>query len=121
ANNGIAKIATNPVKLVLGKSLVPSGVTDDVFAGVTAEEISYQRPPGYTAPQSTEPSLRIGDPWNFYHNFWRTHGLDRLADIVPLEVTVHTGEVLSIPLIVDNPTGQAIDVTFSADSPSCWQ
>ena len=40
-----------PTRLILGKSLVSAGVTDDVFAGVAPGGIPYQRPPGFIAPK----------------------------------------------------------------------
>ena len=82
-SGGIAKIATAPVQLIFGKSLVTSAVTDDVFAGVVPGGIAYQRPPGYMAAAASQPVLEIGDPWSFYHKLWQAHGLDHLANIVP--------------------------------------
>jgi LmbE family N-acetylglucosaminyl deacetylase len=117
----IGGIVNNPVKFILGKSHVPGGVTDDVFAGVTAEAIAYQRAPGYIPATIARPTLRIGDPWAFYQSFWKAHGIDHLAGLVPLEITVHTDETLSIPLIIDNPTANPIDVTVSASVPAGWQ
>jgi LmbE family N-acetylglucosaminyl deacetylase len=117
----IGLIVNRPVQFVLGKTLVPSGVKDDIFAGVTSEEVEYQRPPGYSAIKETEPSLRIGDPWDFYQKFWKAHGVESVANIVPLEITVHTDDTLSIPLIVTNPTSQPIDATITVDAPTGWQ
>ena len=81
---GIAKIATGPVQLIFGKSLVPSAVTDDVFTGVVSDGIAFQRAPGFTAARHSEPNLEIGDPWSYYHKFWQAHGLDHLGNIVPV-------------------------------------
>jgi LmbE family N-acetylglucosaminyl deacetylase len=117
----IGLIVNRPVQFVLGKSLVPSGITDDIFTGVTSQEVAYQRPPGYTAAKETEPSLRIGDPWDFYQKFWRAHGVETIASIVPLEVTVHTDDMLSIPLILTNPTSEPIDATVSVEAPAGFQ
>ena len=117
----IAKIATGPVEFIFGKSLVPSGVTDDVFTGVVPEGIAYQRPPGYIAVKYSEPTLEIGDPWAFYHKLWQAHGLDHLATVVQLEVTVHTGGTLYIPLIIQNPLERAINVNLSVKAPDGWK
>jgi hypothetical protein len=65
----IGKIATGSVQLIFGKSLVPSGVTDDVFTGVVEDGIAYQRVPGFTRAQHSEPTLTIGDPWSYYLKF----------------------------------------------------
>ena len=70
SSDAIAKIATGPVRLILGKSLVPSAVTGDVLTGVKPEGIAFQRPPGYVAAAHTEPTLEIGDPWSYYHKLW---------------------------------------------------
>jgi LmbE family N-acetylglucosaminyl deacetylase len=118
---GIGKIATGSVQLILGKSLVPSGVTDDVFAGVVADGIPYQRAPGFIKTQHSEPTLEIGDPWSYYHKFWQAHGLDHLANIVPTEISVHVDGTLAIPLIVDNPLNTTIETTFSVKAPDGWK
>jgi LmbE family N-acetylglucosaminyl deacetylase len=120
-NSAISKIAIEPVRLIFGKSLVPSAVTDDVFAGVVADGIPYQRDPGYTAVKYSEPALEIGDPWSYYHKFWQAHGLDRLANLVPLEISVHVGGTLAIPLVIDNPSDTTIDVSFSVKAPEGWK
>jgi LmbE family N-acetylglucosaminyl deacetylase len=117
---GIAKIATGPVQLIFGKSLVPSAVTDDVFTGVVPDGIAYQRAPGFTAATHSEPSVAIGDPWSYYHRFWQAHGLDHLGSIVPIEVSIHVDGTLAIPLIVDNPLDSAIDAAFTVKAPDGW-
>jgi LmbE family N-acetylglucosaminyl deacetylase len=121
ASAGIAKIATGPVQLIFGKSLVPSAVTDDVFKGVVTDGIPYQRAPGFTAATHSEPTLEIGDPWSYYHKFWQAHGLEHLASIVPVEVSVHVDGTLVIPLVVENPLDSAIDTTFSVKAPDGWK
>ena len=118
---GIAKLATGPVQLIFGKSLVPSAVTDDVFAGVVPGGIAYKPAPGFTAATHSEPTLEIGDPWSYYHKFWQAHGIDHLASIVPVEVSVHVGGTLVIPLVVQNPLDSAIDATFSVKAPEGWK
>ena len=121
STDAISKLATGPVKLIFGKSLVPSGVTEDVFTGVVEEGIPFQRAPGYTAAKYAGPTLEIGDPWSFYHKFWQAHGLDQLATIVPAELSVHVDGELSIPLVVVNPSDSAIDVSFSVKAPPQWR
>jgi hypothetical protein len=121
SSDEIARIATGPVRLIFGKSLVPSGVTDDVFTGVVTDGISYQRAPGFIPAKYSAPTLEIGDPWSYYHKFWQAHGLDHLASIVPTEVSVHVDGVLAIPLVVVNPLDTAIDVSFSVKAPDGWK
>ena len=99
-----------PVKLIFGKSWVPSGVMDDVFAGVVAEGIAYQRAPGYSAVAYSKPALEIGDPWSYYRKFWQAHGLDHLANLVPPEITTKVGGALIIPLVIENPLDTSISI-----------
>jgi hypothetical protein len=117
----IAKLALGPVRFILGKTLVPSGITDDVFAGVVPEGIAYVRPPGYVAAQFSQPTLVIGDPWRFYQRLWQAHDLKQLPGVVPLELTVHTAGILSIPLVIENPLDHAIEVTLSTQAPDGWK
>src|SRR5579862_2472565 len=115
------KLATEDVKFILGKSLVPSSAVDDVFAGVANDGILFHPIPGFTANADREPTIRIGDPWNFYHEFWLAHGLDHLSDIVPNEVTVKVGGTLVIPLIIENPLDTPIHVALSVQAPAEWK
>lgn len=121
STNPISKIAAGPVKLILGKSLVGSGVTDDVFTGIVPDGVPYQRTPGFTSVKYDQPALEIGDPWSYYQKFWRAHGLDHLANLVPLEISVHVDGTLTIPLVAENPFDTAIDVSFSVKAPDGWK
>ena len=121
ATGEVAKIVTEPVRLILGKSFVPSGVTDDVFAGILSGGIPYQRAPGFVAVQHAESALSIGDPWSYYRKFWQAHGLDHLQSLVPLEISVHVDGTLAIPLVIDNPLDTAIEVTFTVTAPDGWK
>jgi LmbE family N-acetylglucosaminyl deacetylase len=121
ATGEIAGIVNRPVRLILGKSLVPSDVTADVFAGTVPEGIAWVRAPGFAPGQHGEPVLEIGDPWRFYRKFWQAHGLENLATIVPLEITSHVDRVLAIPLVINNPLATPLDVNFSVHAPAGWQ
>ncbi len=116
-----AELAREDDRFIFGKSLVPSGAMNDVFAGVVPEGVPFQRAPGFAPIQYAKPALLIGDPWNFYHEFWRAHRLDHLAHLVPLEITVKAGgDPLTIPLIVVNPLDKAINVTLAVEAPAGW-
>lgn len=121
AHGEIAEIATAPTRFILAKSLVPSGITDDVFAGVVPEGIDYVHPTGYVAPKISQPTLVIGDPWRFYQRLWQAHDLRQMPDVVPNEITIHTGGVLSIPLVVENPLDRPIQVELSTQAPDGWK
>ncbi len=109
-----------PVRLILGKSLVQSGVTDDVFTGVSPSFVPYRRAPGYTQVVHSEPVLELGDPWNFYHKFWQAHGLEHLANLVPPEISIHVAGTLILPLEIENPLDTPIHVAFSVQAPDGW-
>lgn len=105
-------------EFLLGKSVVSSAITDDVLAGTDPAGIAFQPSPGYRSIPLTEPSLLAGGVWNYYREFWRTHELGVFAGLIPIELTVAAGDRLSLPLIVENPTGASITVTFTIDSDS---
>jgi hypothetical protein len=110
-----------PTQFILGKSLVKAGRTDDVFAGIVTPGLAYQRSPGFTLPVYDAPVMELGGPWNFYRQFWQAHGLDHLSKLIPAEVTIQVGGTLSIPLIVENPTDAAIQVTLRVQTPDGWK
>lgn len=110
-----------PIQLTLGKSLVKSGVTDDVFAGIQPDGIEYQAPIAAPAPPARKARMEIGDPWAFYHLFWRAHGLDRLMNLVPLEISIPPGSVLKIPLVVEDPRDGGFDLKLAVQAPDGWQ
>ena len=126
SSDEISKIVKEPVRLIFGKSVVPSSVspssvTEDVFTGVVTGGISYQRAPGFVAVGHLQPTLEIGDPWSYYQKLWQAHGLDHLSSIVPIEISVHVERPLAIPLVVENPSDKAIDVSFSVKAPEGWR
>ena len=120
SSDEISQITREPVRLIFGKSLVPSRITDDVFSGVVPEGIAYRRAPGFVAHIYTEPTLEIGDPWSYYHKLWQAHGIDHLASLVPNEISVHVDRVVAIPLVVENPSNAGIDVRLSVKAPAGW-
>jgi len=112
---------TEPTRFILGKSLVPSGVTDDVFAGVVAAGIPFHRAPGYEAPALHGPVIEVGGPWHFYKQFWQAHGIEHVGKLIPNELSIATGGMLRIPLIVENPGDEALDVKFAVKAPAGWK
>ena len=110
-----------PSRFILGKSLVPCGVADDVFAGIVPEGIPFHRAPGFTKVEATAPVIALGGSWNFYNEWWPAHGVEHLASLIPPEVTIQIGGSLTIPLIIDNPLDRGIHVIFHVDSPNGWK
>jgi len=107
-----------PVQLIFGKSYVKSSVTGDMFEGVLPGGISYEPPPQFVPRKASEPALGLGGPWRFYHSFWQAHGIEHLAKLVPPEVEVGYSSVLTIPVVIENPTESSLDVNLSVDLPS---
>jgi hypothetical protein len=111
-----------PVQLVFGKSHVKSSVTGDMFEGVVPDGISYEPPPRFIARKPSEPVLELGGPWRFYHSFWQAHGIEHLANLVPPEVEVGYSSLLTIPVVVENPTDKPLGVNLSVDLPNAeWK
>jgi LmbE family N-acetylglucosaminyl deacetylase len=109
-----------PVRMVLGKSLVKASATGDAFEGVTADAIAYVRPPGYQPEAAKEVnSLELGGPFAFYREFWRTHQLDSVRDLLPPEVEIGATSQLHIPLLLHGSNGQV--VALNLDMPKGWQ
>ncbi len=110
-----------PSRFILGKSLVGGLATDDVFTGIVAQGISYRRSPGFTLHDYSTPVMELGGPWAFYRQFWQAHGLDHLSTLIPAELTIQVGTTLSIPLIIENPLDNPIDVRFKTQAPEGWK
>jgi LmbE family N-acetylglucosaminyl deacetylase len=110
----------DPVRLLVGKSLVPSGIRDDVFAGVTEESIPFRPAPVSVAPAAKEVRMKLGGPWLFYEGFWREHGLDGLDDLVQPELLLNFESPLTLPIFVSNPTNRAVELTPKISLPAGW-
>jgi len=66
-------------------------------------------------------SLELGGPWAFYREFWKTHGLEHLSELLPVpEVSTRFGNVLNIPLILHNATSTAEEVKLTEELPPGW-
>jgi LmbE family N-acetylglucosaminyl deacetylase len=107
-----------PVQLVFGKSYVKSSITGDMFEGVTPGGISYEPPPRFIPKKPSEPVLELGGPWRFYRSFWQAHAIEHVAKLVPPEVEVGYSSMLTIPIVVENPTGSSLDVNLSVNMPT---
>jgi LmbE family N-acetylglucosaminyl deacetylase len=109
-----------PVYFIFGKSYVPSGVTDDLFAGIRPGEIPYHRPPGYQPESSSSPRIELGGSWHFYRQFWPAHGIGHLSELLKPEFMAKFGAPFIIPVLIENPTDAPIRVSFSAELPEGW-
>ncbi|MFL6351734.1 MAG: PIG-L family deacetylase [Bryobacteraceae bacterium] len=107
-----------PVQLIFGKSHVKSSITGDIFERVVPEGLSYGPPPQFVPAKPSAPVLELGGPWRFYHNFWQAHGIDHLANLVPPELEVGYSSTLTIPVVIENPTNDALEVNLSVNLPN---
>jgi LmbE family N-acetylglucosaminyl deacetylase len=111
-----------PVRLIFGKSHVKSSITGEMFEGVVASGVSYEPPRRFVPGKPSEALIELGGPWRFYHSFWQAHGIEHLANLVPPEVEVGYSSVLTIPVVVENPTENALSVNLSVDLPNAeWK
>src|SRR5579864_9616373 len=65
---------TNGIGFVLGKSLVGSTTTSDIFDGIAPEAIPFARPQIASAEAKPNISAELAGPWSFYGEFRRAHG-----------------------------------------------
>ena len=110
----------DPERLVLGRSLVKSTTTADVFEGVTSEPIAYASIRGYRRESPPGVSLELGGPWAFYRDFWRAQNIEHLATLLAPEVGAGGGQALNVPLLISNETDEAKQVTLLSELPPGW-
>lgn len=109
-----------PEQLVLGKSLVPSAVTADVCAGVTAKPMAYVPAPSSHPEQNSVISLSLGGPWAFYREFYRAHNLKSLEGLVPPQTALSYGGELWVPLLLRNDSHETAEVVLHSGLPAGW-
>jgi LmbE family N-acetylglucosaminyl deacetylase len=110
----------DPERLLLGRSLVKSTATADVFEGVTSEPIAAASSRGHRRESRPVVSLELGGPWAFYREFWRSQNIEHLATLLAPEVGVGGGQPLNVPLLIGNETDEANQVTLLSDLPAGW-
>jgi len=109
-----------PERFILGKSLVKSTTTGDIFEGITANAIPYAAVREYRAELHNGISIELGGPWAFYRDFWRAQNIDHLASLVAPEAGVGGGQTLNVPLLISNETDQAKVVKLITELPEGW-
>ena len=114
--------AKEPVRLILGKSLVGGTATGDLFEGITPGTLPFAPVRGYREETRQGVSVELGGPWAFYKLFWKAHNLDHLADLIKTpEVAVGNGEAVNVPILIHNDTNQPVEVTITPSVPSGWK
>ena len=110
-----------PVRIILGKSLVGGTTTGDIFEGVSIGAIPFAPVRGFQPMIHEGLSLELGGPWQFYRVFWKAHNIDHLAQLLPIpEVSMQAGATLHIPLLMFNDLAEPSEITLSADLPQGW-
>ena len=111
-----------PVRLVLGKSVVASNITGDVFEGIIPGAIPYAPARGYREKARTGISVELGGPWAYYQDFWRAHNLDHMAELIKTpEMGVDNGEQVSVPILIHNDTDEPVEVVLTSALPPGWK
>jgi LmbE family N-acetylglucosaminyl deacetylase len=110
----------SPLQFIFGKSLVASGITDDIFEGISSSALSYTASTRPLLARPTGVSVAVGGPWAFYEDFRPRHGLDRLPKAEIPEIGVATGTTLQVPLILRNNSNQPAEVSIGATLPEGW-
>jgi LmbE family N-acetylglucosaminyl deacetylase len=108
---------STPVELVFGKSLVQGSPTGDVFEGVQAQPLAFDRLPSASPKSRTGLTIEMGGPWNFYDDFFAAHDLIDLPKAPTAEISVAAGTILQLPVIVRNDTKDPAEVTLSMTLP----
>ncbi|MCW5978704.1 MAG: PIG-L family deacetylase [Bryobacteraceae bacterium] len=110
-----------PVHLVLGRSLVKSSVTGDVFEGIAPGPVPFAPVRGHQPESREGVSVELGSPWDFYRRFWSAHNLEHLAKLHAPESRLVAGATARVPLLLRNDTGQARNVTLTVKLPDGWK
>lgn len=110
-----------PVDLILGKSLVAGSKTGDVFEEVVPGPIPFHPVAGYHPQEHHGLSLELGGPWQFYRRFWAAHDINHLAELVPPEAGVGSGQSLTVQIVLRNDTSSPAKVALGATLPDGWK
>lgn len=109
-----------PEYFVLGKSLVPSPVDADVYAGIKPGSIPFVPELSYTEPLHRDIQLELGGPWAFYKQFYRAHGLASLNGLMSPQTALSEAQQLWVPLLLSNGSDKVADIKVHADLPAGW-
>lgn len=110
-----------PMQLLFGKSVIGGSVTGDVFESIDSKPVAFAKAPGFQPEQSHDVTFEIGGPWAFYSVFWKAHGLQNIARLIPVpEGSAGYGHTVTIPLFIRNNTAEAVDVKVTSTLPAGW-
>ena len=114
-----------PLTFVLGKSLVHSKVTGDIFEGVIPGPIPFKPVRGFRGEEKNRDVagkywMELGGGWAFYARFWPAHDLDSLSGLLAPELGVRSGQDFPVPLVLHNDGDDAADFTLRLRLPKGW-
>lgn len=110
-----------PVRFIFGKSVVGGGATADIFENVRPQPASFHPVEGLQPEKATGVSIRLGDPWLFYQQFWKAHNLEHLAQLLPVpEASAAFKSTLHIPMLIENGTSAPQEITLIPVLPKGW-
>lgn len=112
-----------PVQLIMGKSLVKSTTTGDVFEGIVPEGIPFTPPRGYQPESHQGVTVELGSPWTFYRQFWPAHNVEHIGKLYSPELGFKEGQdsPYNISLMIRNDTDEPHEVALSAVLPAGWK
>jgi LmbE family N-acetylglucosaminyl deacetylase len=111
---------STPVELVFGKSLVQGTPTGDVFEGVQAQPLPFDRLPSPNPQVHKGLSIEIGGPWAFYEDFRAAHDLPDLPKAAVPEIAVAAGSTLQLPVLLRNDDKDPVEASLSVTLPDGW-
>ncbi len=106
--------------LLFGKAVVPCSPKGDLFEGITAAPAPYVAHAAYAPASSRDVSVALGGVFAFYRDFWKTHGVERIALLVPYEMEVSAGSYLNVPLLLHNGTPGEVAIDLAVHMPDNW-
>jgi hypothetical protein len=118
-NNDFGPLKDMKTRLVLGKSLVQTSTTADVFEGITADPLAFHRIRGYE-PESSTVSAELGGPWAFYKQFWRAHDLVSVEHIFPPQMKAAISSAAVVPLLLHNNSAAPATFDVTVVAPNGW-
>jgi LmbE family N-acetylglucosaminyl deacetylase len=108
----------DPVEFILGKALVKSATSGDVFEGIEPGSIPFDSTVGYRNGNVPEISIKVGDPWAFYDEFWTAQGMKHLNDWIEPRIGVRVGGDMIVPVLLTNNTAIDQEIALISHVPS---
>jgi LmbE family N-acetylglucosaminyl deacetylase len=116
---------SEPSTLIFGKSVVGGKPTDDVFSHIDEKPLKdlffHSGALNGQEPEAPLPRIELGGPWQFYAEFYPSHGLSHLPVAKEAEIGIKTGTTLVIPVVVLHDAVKELPITFTVNLPEGWK